>query len=643
VKNAAAVIAVLAVVAATAPQPGSTDRGFYEQLGRAVIVRDCSDIHCFRPLVPAVLEHLPGPSLPKWKAYAVIANAVGALAVGHFCLLLGLSRRPAIAATWLSALGTGSLYSLFDSYTADPLMYMIGPLLAIQLWQGRTGRAGWMAALGVFAKEFAAAPLWIFTAYAVLSRRWPAAARLLLVATAVTLVWLAKQAGLMAFLNYRYGFTASVDLLHGGYIASWLSRVGWSGAVMYLFTTFGALYVLLPAGFARAGRELRLLAVATVPAALAFLYVEQPERALWNFHFIVIPLAVVALEGLPAWMLASFTAACGIVGLRFGAQLDIRPAARVALIAALAIGVCAVVLARRREQNVAAFAGLKPCATSSFWPIAVLELGTLVLLTLLLLDVHLHRRDETIRGVNQFGFRGPLRISGESAGVRVVVLGGTAAFAAGAMWWDTMAAQLATALNEPLNESKRRPTFWVDNLAEPATGARSYEATLRDYAYLRPDVVCVLDGYDGADAVPPHGRRESFVYRVTGYLPIVPSVLLRRPAPLAVPDADIAPVLRDGPFNPVLDPSCSGASASYCLAMSDTVRFALQRGAAVVVATPPYASPRHEAQQQSLADRLTREFGEQPRFGYVNLGQLSAPRTQAVELAAAIRGLLTHR
>jgi hypothetical protein len=634
-----AIVFALGAVAAVAPKPRWTDRGFYEQLGRAVIVRDCSDIHCFRPLVSAVLEHLPGPSLPKWKIYAVVANAIGALAVGHFCLLLGLSRPSAIAAAWLSALGTGSLYALFDVYTADSLMYMMGPLLAIQLWQGRTGRAGWIAAVGVFAKEFAAAPLWIFTAFAVLSRRWPAAARTMLVAIAATIVWLAKQAGLMAFQNYRYGYTASVDLLHGGYLAFWLSQVSWSGAAMHLYTTYGALYVLVPAGLVRAGRDVRLLAIAAVPAALAFLYVEQPERALWNFYFIVIPVAMFALDGLPAWVLASLTAACGIVGLRFGAQLDIRMASRVALVISLAIAVGVVVARAFRPAIAAPKSGATFAATPRrFWIIATLEGAAVVLLSALILDIHLHRREETTIGVNQWGFRGPLRTTQEPGVVRIAIVGGSAAFAADTMWWDTIPARLASALNE----SRRRARFRVDNLAEPAAGARTYESTLRDYGYLRPDVVCILDGYDAVDGQPLHGRRESLVYRVTGYLPMVPSVLFRRPQPSADPATAIAPVLRDGPFNPVLDPSCSGASASYCLAMLDTVRFALQRGHAVVVATLPYATPRHEVQQQSLAERLAREFGDQQRFRYVNLGRIPEPVSQAAQLAGGIRAVLAR-
>lgn len=670
--QALALIVVLGVVAAIAPAPGSTDRGFYQYMGRELVVRDCADIHCFRPLVAGVLEHLPGPSLLKWKAYAVLANAIAALALGRFCLLLGLSASASTAAIWLCALGTGSLYSLFDSYTSDPLMYMLGPLTAIELWQGRTGRAGWMAAVGVFAKEFAAAPLWIFTALAVLSRRWPAAARTLLVSTAIMIVWLAKQAWLMAMENYRYGFTASVNLLHGGYIATWLDRVGLSGALMYLFTTFGALYVLLPGGLLRAGRDVRLFALASLPAAAAFLYVEQPERALWNFHFIVIPLAVLALEGLANWTIALFVAASGVVGLRFGAQLEIRSAARLALLIALATGLVAVVAAIRRRMPLPtrepAAAWNAPVGRARWVSAAIVEAVALVLLAGVLIDVHTHRRDEATVGVNQWGYRGPLRTAPQP-GVRVAVVGGSAAFAAGTVWWDTVPAQLASAINLRMGWTRKdgllaapdgRPMAWVDNLAEPAAGPESYVATLRDYAYLRPDLVCIFDGYDTVTGgMPPHGRRRSFAFRTIGYLPTVPAALLRRPGPLSDPDGDVAPALQDGSSG-AADPSCAGASASYCTAMADTVRFALQQGDVVVVATPPHVSARHDAQQRSLAEQLDREFGREPRFRYVNLGRtvdmrdpaqsadglhptVAAGRTLATHLAGEIVALIPRR
>src|SRR5262245_55899914 len=236
--HAAAIVIVLAAVAAIAPAPAESNRDFYEHSGREVLMPGCIGIDCFRPLIPIVLERLPGSSIVKWKTYAVLANAAGAVAVWRFSLLLGLSSTAALSAMWLSALGAGSLYSLFDAYTSDPLMYMLGPLMALWLWQGQIVRATLVGVLGIFAKEFTAAPLWILSLFAVLDRRGNAALRLASASVLVTLVWLAMHASFMAVLNYQYGPTASADLLRGGFLATWLRSVRVRGALMYLFTSF---------------------------------------------------------------------------------------------------------------------------------------------------------------------------------------------------------------------------------------------------------------------------------------------------------------------------------------------------------------------------------------------------------------------
>ena len=44
-------------------------------------------------LVPWLLAPLPGPSLVKWKAYAVVSNAAAAVAVFALCVTFGLSTR----------------------------------------------------------------------------------------------------------------------------------------------------------------------------------------------------------------------------------------------------------------------------------------------------------------------------------------------------------------------------------------------------------------------------------------------------------------------------------------------------------------------------------------------------------------------
>jgi hypothetical protein len=170
---------VLAVIAAFAPQPSHSDQDAYEHIAREGVTSDCQDVHCFRILVPLVLGELPGPSRIKWKAYAVLVNAAAAVAVAAWCVGLGFSRREAATASWLTASGFGPLYTLFDCYTSDPLMFLLGPTLSLQLLLRRTAAATALATVGILAKEFAAAPLWISTFWAALEHEGDRTIRLL--------------------------------------------------------------------------------------------------------------------------------------------------------------------------------------------------------------------------------------------------------------------------------------------------------------------------------------------------------------------------------------------------------------------------------------------------------------------------------
>jgi hypothetical protein len=621
--HAALMVSVLGIVAVVAPVPSESDRAFYEHNRGRWVIPDCEGGDCFRPLVAAVLERLPGPSVVKWKTYAVLANTIGAVAVGRFCLLLGLSSTAGFAAMWLSALGTGSLYAVYDCFTSDSLMYMLGPLMAIGLWRGRYMRTGAVGAVGVFAKEFAAAPLWIFTVFAALERRWNAALRLFITSSAVTLVWLAMHASFIVLHNYRYGATTSADLLHGGYLSTWLGSMRLTGALTYLFTSFGALYLLWPVGFVRGSRRIRLLALAALPALAAFVYVEQPERALWNFHFIVVPLAAVCLQESPDWIVALFVACFGIANLRLGAQLPIRGAARVALLLSMVLG--AVVATRAWFQFRTATNPARPVDMNA--PVSALRSSTVIVfqgmllasLLMSLFDVSVHRRPGVHFGVNQWGYRGSLAVA-PHAGLRIAMVGGTAAFAARAPLADTVAAQLATEVNARQRwTGSGGPYANVDNIAEPGAGAASYVAALRDYAYLHPDIVCIYDGYESVSSPGALGRHRSIVFRLTGYLPRSPVRLLRGIESRV--DVDPAPPFLDNRQNTTIDPSCGAASAAYCAAMVDAVRVALEHAKAVVVATPPYISSAHEVQQRSLGETLLREFKYESRFRYVDLGR----------------------
>ena len=343
----AALALCLGAIAWASPLPPRvTDRDVYEATAAHGVVYDCSDLHCFRVLVPWILGPLPGASIVKWKTYAVLSNAAAAVAVFCLSITFGLSRRAAWFASMGSAFGFGSLYTLHDVYTSDPLMYALGPFLTNALLTDRVALAATVGAAGVLAKEFAAAPLYLVTAYFAVERRWIPAVRALVAANAAFIVWLLLTLTLMLRFNYTYAGSASADLAGGGNLVGWMHRQSPRGIAAAMFNEFGALWLLAPAGFALAPRNLRLMAVVAVPIAALFAYVQQPDRALWNVHFLVLPLAAVLLDRAPVWGWATM-AAFAVGNLRVGAQLPIAPIGRVAMAASVVLAMATTVTALR--------------------------------------------------------------------------------------------------------------------------------------------------------------------------------------------------------------------------------------------------------------------------------------------------------
>jgi hypothetical protein len=359
-----AVLAVLlGVVAAVSPKPKPlfvTDEDLFENTARRFIVADCSDLQCSRLLASWIVGRLPGQPVVRWKVYAVVSIAAAAVALGSLCLAAGLSLRAAQFAMWLVAFGFGPLLTMHNPFSPDPLMYFAGPLVMTALWRGRHTQATFLAAIGVFGKEVAAAPLWIQWLSSMLRRDWSRAARLLAMALGVTLLWVFLQLWLMIAFNYSYGGSKSVDLLHGGDLVVWWSEMGVGPGLKAIFASFGALFLLMPIGFARANRELRLLAIAVLPAALVLCYVQQPDRAIWNFHYALIPLAVLVLERLPDVGCWAFIVCYALANLRIGAQLQFIPASRYSLLVSVLIAAAAIVASVRRPRLAAGAAAGEP-------------------------------------------------------------------------------------------------------------------------------------------------------------------------------------------------------------------------------------------------------------------------------------------
>jgi hypothetical protein len=244
----------------------------------------------------------------------------------------------------------------------------------------------------------------------------------------------------------------------------------------------------------------------------------------------------------------------------------------------------------------------------------VLEVLWLASLVFALADRRLHQR-EAIFGVNQWGYRGDARAERLPGEIRVAVIGGSSVYEPGVALSDTMASQLFYELRDA--GAPRDQEFSVVNLSEPRVGADTYAQALRDYDFLDPEVVCILDGYDALEGLPPHARRRSLVFRATGYLPILPARLFGRPEWLSDAPGGIVDVLRDD--GPSVEVTCDGAAKPYCASMVDAVHLGLQSGRLVVVVGPPIVSARHRVQQQSLRTVLEQQFGGDARFVYVDL------------------------
>ena len=345
--HAAGLLVVAGMMAFFAPEPAfETDRGVYERMGHEWLVPGCNDFHCFRPLVSWVLGPLPGPPAVIWKAYAVVAQVGAGLAMAYWVMRWGVSGSTARMVAWLTALGSGACYTLFDPYTSDPLMHLLAPMLMLLIDRGRVVSATATSVVGVMAKEFAAAPIIVGAAYRALRGQWRDASRLALGGVVVVSVWAGWQLFARTILAYTTGPTYSADLTTGSFVVFWLLTLSPSLVATLMAMVLGGLWLLWPAGLLWGPRELRQLTFASVPAILIFNALQQPDRALWNFAFILMPAVALVLDRVPPVMGWMFVAAQAVLNARFGAQLLQAPPARFSFAIAAILAIAILVRAR---------------------------------------------------------------------------------------------------------------------------------------------------------------------------------------------------------------------------------------------------------------------------------------------------------
>lgn len=291
---------------------------------------------------------------------------------------------------------------------------------------------------------------------------------------------------------------------------------------------------------------------------------------------------------------------------------------------------------------------------------ASLVISTLVAVGLLLgLDLYLHHRYEGLVGLNVRGYRGPIAKRKPPGEQRLVVLGGSTAFGYGVPYNQSFPARLERRLNDLMHQTGQPPVS-VINLAGNSEGAFAFTYTLRDYAYLQPDVVILYEGYNDM------GTRNTYVFRhaspifqLTGYFPIFP-LIFREKAMVLRQGEDLEAAYRGQKtvFKPNLAHQVSAAALEaavnihqsleqqvgrlsatpkdasatrtdtgcwepwgfYCEQVDLALNEAFAQEQRVLVVTQPYIADGHVDQQQALAGMLRERFSEQPRVRYVNLG-----------------------
>ena len=306
--------------------------------------------------------------------------------------------------------------------------------------------------------------------------------------------------------------------------------------------------------------------------------------------------------------------------------------------------------------------------------LAAMSLSFVGMLVLLLVaDLILHKRAERSAGLNRYGYRGPVIGRKQPGELRVVMLGGSTVFGYGVGWNESIPAYLEAGLRERAGGR----AVSVVNLGFNNEGAHAFVPNLEDFAYLDYDVVMLYEGYNdlsGDEGVNRSVyRRNSAVYRLTGYYPIVPLYLDEKVKMLRYgSDLNVAyeaerqekagqsqvvfrPGLAQRTSAAALDAISSMTKAldgqlektgvarppattekesrlgcmfpyvTYCESVHAAVRHSLSLGKGVVVVSQPRAIGEgpsralHQKQQEMLAAMMSREFGSEPRVSWADV------------------------
>ena len=267
-------------------------------------------------------------------------------------------------------------------------------------------------------------------------------------------------------------------------------------------------------------------------------------------------------------------------------------------------------------------------------------------------DLYAHTRVERSAGLNRHGYRGPVVGRKRPGEVRAVMLGGSTVFGFNVEFEDALPEQLDRAL------AAVEPNVRVVNLGYHQEAAISFVPTLASFEYLDYDIVLLYEGYNDilGDAQPntSQKRHESPLFRAIGYYPILPQILREKAGFLRGQNGQAQVVFKPSMANrtsaaaldtssafaealgrqldrivdpvdaaPHSGPGCGAPWSHYCGSVGAAIRYALDRGALVMMIGQPRLphneAARHASQQQALAKMIATEFGGNSRVRYLDL------------------------
>jgi lysophospholipase L1-like esterase len=267
--------------------------------------------------------------------------------------------------------------------------------------------------------------------------------------------------------------------------------------------------------------------------------------------------------------------------------------------------------------------------------------SSVCILVLVGADLYLHYK----HGINLRGYRGPSVGRKQAGEKRVAILGGSTTWGFGLKAGQDFPAQLQKMLAERNDVSHQAPVN-VLNLGFNNEGAYSFKFTLKDYAYLEPDVVVLYSGYNDVNQIENKiiFRHRSPVFLWTGFLPLLPSLTMDKltvwkrklsgsdertifepPDVKKIKNGDVlrqqvGSLTQKGATTSSTTATCAPEWKFYCEQISETVSAALKDGKRVLVVTEPYISDKHVEQQAAIANMLSVRFADNPNVHYLNLG-----------------------